>query len=178
MHKSRHAFAAFGFALLGLAVTQAASARDLTIVSWGGNFQDAQRELFFTPYSKETGKKVLDQTWDGGVGVLDAKVKPGNPNWDVVEVESEDLALGCELGLFEKIDWAVVGNKADFIPEAVSECGVGNIVWSTGLSWDGDKLKPRQPPGPTSLTPRKSRASAACAKGRNMHWNSPSSLTA
>lgn len=146
MHKPCHAFAAFGFALIGIAVSQAASARDLTIVSWGGNFQDAQRELFFTPYAKQTGKNVLDQSWDGGVGVLDAKVKAGNPNWDVVEVEAEDLALGCESGLYEKIDWAKIGDKADFIPEAVNECGVGNIVWNTGLSWDGDKLKV----GPTS----------------------------
>ena len=141
MHKSCHAVAAYGLALIGLAVSHAASARDLTIVSWGGNFQDAQRELFFAPDGKQTGQKVLDQTWEGGVGVLDTKVKAGNPNWDVVEVEAEDLALGCEQGLFEKIDWTKVGNKADFIPEAVNECGVGNIVWNTGLSWDGDKLK-------------------------------------
>ncbi|MQT74517.1 ABC transporter substrate-binding protein [Pseudomonas helleri] len=141
MHKSRHAVAAYGLALIGLAASQVATARDLTIVSWGGNFQDAQRELFFAPFAKQTGKKVLGQSWDGGVGVLDAKVKAGNPNWDVVEVEGEDLVLGCESGLYEKIEWAKIGNKADFIPEAVSDCGVGNIVWNTGLSWDGDKLK-------------------------------------
>ena len=129
-HKPCHALAALAFAVAGLAASQAANARDLTIVSWGGSFQDAQREIFFAPYGQKIGKKVLDQSWDGGVGILDAKVKVGNPTWDVVEVEAEDLALGCETGLYEKIDWAKVGNKADFIPEAVNDCGVGAIVWN------------------------------------------------
>lgn len=141
MQKSCHALAVLGLALASFGAAQSAVARDLTIVSWGGNFQDAQREIFFTPFGVKVGKKVLDQSWDGGVGVLDAKVKVGNPNWDVVEVEAEDLALGCETGLYEKIDWAKIGDKKDFVPEAVNDCGVGAIVWNTGLAWDGDKLK-------------------------------------
>lgn len=118
-----------------------AQARDLTVVSWGGNFQDAQRKIFFEPFAAEIGKPVLDESWDGGYGVLQAKVKAGVPNWDVVEVESEELALGCADGIYEKIDWEKLGGKDAYLPAAVSECGVGNIVWSTGLSYDGDKLK-------------------------------------
>lgn len=118
-----------------------AQARDLTVVSWGGNFQDAQRKIFFEPFAAQTGKPVLDESWDGGYGVLQAKVKAGVPNWDVVEVEAEELALGCADGIYEKIDWDRLGGKAAYLPAAVSDCGVGNIVWSTGLSYDGDKLK-------------------------------------
>lgn len=118
-----------------------AAARDLTVVSWGGNFQDAQRKIFFEPFSKEIGKPVLDESWDGGYGVLQAKIKAGVPNWDVVEVESEELALGCADGIYEKIDWDKLGGKDKFLPAAVSDCGVGNIVWSTGISYDKDRLK-------------------------------------
>lgn len=141
MHKSCRSVVALVVAGASLAIAVPASARDLTIVSWGGNFQDAQRELFFKPYSEQIGKPVLDQSWDGGVGVLEAKVKAGAPNWDVVEVESEDLALGCASGLYEKLDWDKVGDRKDFLFEAVSPCGVGNIVWNTGLAYDADKLK-------------------------------------
>lgn len=116
-------------------------ARDLTVVSWGGNFQDAQRKIFFEPFAAKTGKPVLDESWDGGYGVLQAKVKAGVPNWDVVEVEAEELALGCADGIYEKIDWEKLGGKDAYLPAAVSDCGVGNIVWSTGISYDGDKLK-------------------------------------
>lgn len=119
----------------------AASARDLTVVSWGGNFQDAQRTIFFEPFSKEIGKPVLDESWDGGYGVLQAKIKAGVPNWDVVEVESEELALGCADGIYEHIDWNKLGGKEKFLPAAVNDCGVGNIVWSTGIAYDKDKLK-------------------------------------
>ncbi|CAH0342406.1 ABC transporter substrate-binding protein [Rhizobium sp. CECT 9324] len=117
-----------------------AQARDLTVVSWGGNFQDAQRKIFFEPFAAETKKPVLDESWDGGYGVLQAKVKAGVPNWDVVEVEAEELALGCADGIYEKLDWDKLGGKDTYLPAAVSECGIGNIVWSTGLSYDGEKL--------------------------------------
>lgn len=117
-----------------------AQARDLTVVSWGGNFQDAQRKIFFEPFAADAGKPVLDESWDGGYGVLQAKVKAGVPNWDVVEVEAEELALGCADGIYEKLDWDKLGGKDAYLPAAVSECGIGNIVWSTGLSYDGEKL--------------------------------------
>lgn len=117
-----------------------AQARDLTVVSWGGNFQDAQRKIFFEPFAAEIGKPVLDESWDGGYGVLQAKVKAGVPNWDVVEVEAEELALGCADGIYEKLDWDKLGGKDAYLPAAVGDCGIGNIVWSTGLSYDGEKL--------------------------------------
>ena len=119
----------------------AAQARDLTVVSWGGNYQDAQREIYFKPFSEKLGKPVLDESWDGGVGVLQSKVKAGAPNWDAVQVETEELALGCADGIYEKIDWAKLGGKDKFIDSAVSDCGVGAIVWTTAIAYDGDKLK-------------------------------------
>ncbi len=121
--------------------TSLAQARDLTVVSWGGNFQDAQREINFKPFQQILGKPVLDQSWDGGIGVVQAKLKAGEPNWDVVEVESEDLGQGCSDGLFEKLDWSQLGGKSNFIPSAVSECGVGTMVWSTGFAYDANMLK-------------------------------------
>ena len=118
-----------------------ASARDLTVVSWGGNYQDAQKEIYFDPFSQKEGKPVLAESWDGGIGVIAAKTQAGEPNWDVVQVEAEELALGCFDGMYEPIDWEALGGKDKFIDAAVSDCGVGAIVWSTALSYDSDKLK-------------------------------------
>jgi putative spermidine/putrescine transport system substrate-binding protein len=118
-----------------------AEARDLTVTSWGGNYQDAQREVYFEPFSKKTGTKLVEDSWNGGVGALRAKVEGGNSNWDVVQVEAEELALGCEEGLFEEMDWSALGGKDKFIPAAVHECGVGAIVWTTLLTYDGARLK-------------------------------------
>ncbi len=129
-----------GLVLGVVLATGSASARDLTIVSWGGNYQDAQREIYFEPYSKETGKPILEESWDGGFGVLAAKFQAGSPNWDIVQVETEELALGCADGMYEPVDWSLLGGEDNFIPSAVHECGVGAIVWTTGLSYDADKL--------------------------------------
>jgi putative spermidine/putrescine transport system substrate-binding protein len=129
-----------GGVLVAAALSAPAMARDLTVVSWGGNYQDAQREIYFKPFAEKLGKPVLDEAWDGGFGVLQSKVKAGAPNWDVVQVEAEELALGCADGLFEKIDWDKMGGKDKFLDSAVDDCGVGAIVWSTAIAYDGAKL--------------------------------------
>lgn len=131
-----------GAVALGLALAAGpAAARDLTVVSWGGNYQDAQREIYFKPFAEKTGKPLLEESWDGGYGVIAAKMETRPANWDVVQVEAEELALGCADGLYETIDWSKLGGEDAFIPSAVSECGVGAIVWTTGLSYDGDKMQ-------------------------------------
>src|SRR3990170_5000062 len=134
-------FAIACLAAAGIAAAGAAGARDLTVVSWGGAYQDAQREVYFKPFIAKSGLKLKDETWDGGIGVLRAKVKGGNADWDVVQVESEELVLGCEEGLFEKLDWATLGGKQAYLPAAVHDCGVGAIVYNFILAYDGDKIK-------------------------------------
>ena len=87
--------------------------------------------------------------------------------WDVVEVESPDVARGCDEGLFEKLDYAKIGNKADFLPAAVTECGIGVFVWSTVMAYNGDKLKDgAHDLGRLLGREEDSRASAACARAR------------
>jgi len=132
--------AAIAAALL-IGGTVSAQARDLTIVSWGGAFQKAQKAVYFDPFSKAFGIPMADESWDGGIGVLRAKVEGGNATWDLVEVESEELAVGCEEGLFEPLDWAKIGGKASYMSAAVHDCGVGTIVWDFVLGYDKDKLK-------------------------------------
>ena len=39
------------------------------------------------------------------------------------------------------MDWSALGGKDKFIPAAVHECGVGAIVWTTLLTYDGARLK-------------------------------------
>ncbi len=128
-------------ALGAAAFAMSAAARDLTVVSWGGAYQDAQRDAYFKPFMQKTGTKMAEESWDGGVGTLRAKVQGGNNNWDVVQVESEELLIGCEEGLYEKLDWAKLGGKDKYMPDAVNDCGVGAIVYSFILAYDGDKIK-------------------------------------
>ena len=97
-------------------------------MSWGGAYQDAQKKVYFEPF-KATGKEMIDEAWDGGIGVLRSKVEGGTDSgWDVVQVESEELTIGCDEGLFEPLDFEKIGGKDRYMEAAVHECGVGAIV--------------------------------------------------
>jgi putative spermidine/putrescine transport system substrate-binding protein len=133
---------AMGLLALGVSlIAGPASARDLTVVAWGGSSQAAQREVYYRPFTEQTRVPLLEDSWSGGLGVLRTRVQAGNPTWDVVQVESDELQLGCDEGLYERIDWAALGGRDAFMPDAVSDCGVGAVVWSVGLAYDGSRLR-------------------------------------
>jgi putative spermidine/putrescine transport system substrate-binding protein len=128
-------------ATLALALSLPALAQQqLTVVNFGGANANAQKKAFYEPYEK-TGAKVVAVEYNGEQAKIKVMVDTKNVTWDVVEVESPDVARGCDEGLFEKLDYAKIGNKADFVPAAVTDCGVGIFVWSTVMAYNGDKLK-------------------------------------
>jgi putative spermidine/putrescine transport system substrate-binding protein len=132
---------AMGIVALMVLVGTCAEARDLTVTAWGGASQAAAQKIYFKPFVEKTGVKLQEDSWSGGIGVLRTKVQGGNASWDVVQVEVDELILGCEEGLFEKLDWNRLGGKDKFIAPAVNECGVGAVVWANALGYDGDRLK-------------------------------------
>ena len=87
-----------GGALLALAADRR-SPPILTVTSFGGAYQDAQRKVYFEPFKQETGIDLVEDVWNGGVGTVRAKVEGGGHEWDVVQVEAEELVIGCEEGL-------------------------------------------------------------------------------
>jgi putative spermidine/putrescine transport system substrate-binding protein len=130
------ALAAAGFA------AGPASAQQLTITSWGGTYQDAQRAIYFEPFSEETGVEIVEDEYNGGIGVLRAQVMGGAPTWNIVQVEAEELILGCEEGLYVPIDYEKLDySQDDFIAGAATECGVGTIVWSTQIGYDATRVQ-------------------------------------
>ena len=124
-----------------LATCMSAYAADpITVISFGGLNKQAQDKAFYQPFAKAGLGSVTAGEYSGEMAKVKAMVETGNISWDVVEVESPDLVRGCNDGLFETIDWAKVGDKKDFIPQAVNECGVGIFIWSTVLTYDTKKL--------------------------------------
>ena len=113
----------------------------LTVVNFGGANGAAQKKAYFEPFEKANGAKIVGVEYNGEQAKIKAMVESKKITWDVVEVESPDIARGCDEGLFEKLDYSKVGAKGDFTPAAVHECGIGAFVWSTVMAYDGDKLK-------------------------------------
>jgi putative spermidine/putrescine transport system substrate-binding protein len=116
-----------------LAGPNASAAGDLTVISFGRADQDALTRAYFKPFGQSTGIGVRSLSYDGQITELEQMVKSGKPEWDVMQVESRTLRLGCEQGLFEKLDIGRIVKPDDFIPGAVSDCGLGVFAWSLAL---------------------------------------------
>ena len=131
-----------GLMLGGIMAATPAAARDLTIVAGGGALQDHMRRTLFATF----GEPVVDTAYDYNTGPIRAMVQARNVTWDVVLVEAPDLVRGCEDGIFERMNWAVV-NRAKFLPGGSSTCGAGAIGWGVSIFWD----TARNPTGPANF---------------------------
>lgn len=112
----------------------------ISVMSFGGAYQEAQRQAVFAPYTAATGIAVEEQEYGGEIAKIAAMISSGNTTVDVVDVDAPTLLQGCDEGIFEQIDWAQIGDQADWLDGTTSDCGVGTIVYSTALAWDGAKL--------------------------------------
>ena len=136
---------AVGAVLAVMLVAGAAEARDFTISSWGGGYQDAQRKHFFKPFADSKGITVLEDTYLGGWAQFKAMQETGNRPWDVVQIETSELIRGCEEGLFEVLDWSRIGPKDSFVDPAVSECGLGVVGVSQLIGYNADLIGAEEP---------------------------------
>ncbi len=130
------------------AVSFAASAQEVVIVSWGGAYGVSQVEAYNKPFTAETGIKTTMVDADNPVTPIKAQVEAGNVTIDVADIELSDAVRLCDEGMLEIIDHAALpaapdGTPAteDFIDGALmSECAVANIVWSTVVAYDSSKV--------------------------------------
>lgn len=126
------AFAAFGLML----AAGTARADGITITSWGGTYQDGQRVTYFEPFAAKTGTKVTEETYSGELAKIKAQVDGGDVIWDVVDVDSNMIANGCDEGLFEVLDYSRILDRSKFVDGAATDCGVGTIVVTTVAAYD------------------------------------------
>jgi len=130
---------------LGVAAALAVAApaladSQLSVMSFGGAYQEAERKAVFDPYAAETGIKVVEQEYSGEIAKIRAMIEAGGATVDVVDVDAPTLQQGCDEGIFELIDWEKIGPKDEWLPGTASECGVGTIVYATILAYDAAKL--------------------------------------
>lgn len=123
----------------------------VVFAGYGGRPQDIQRKLFFEPFTKETGIKVIDAT---GISIakVRAMVKTGNVEWDVVQgVPGETLVL-AEEGMLEAIDYAQMDQKIvkQLPPETMIKHGVGFTYSTQAICFNTKAYPPGGRPRPTS----------------------------
>ena len=136
---------------LGLIAT-AAPADNITVMSWGGTYSQSQVEAYHKPFTAATGIGVVSIDSDNPAIPIKAQVEAGNVTTDVVDIEYADAIRLCDEGLLEQIDPAILppapdGTPAaeDFLPQGLSDCAVGSIVFSTVFAYDRTRF-PDDPP--------------------------------
>ena len=135
---------------VAFAASHSDMANEMTLVSWGGAYQNSQQKAYVEPYLAD--HPDVSVTWDESsneaVAKLRAMNEAGNVTWDVVDVVASDAIRLCDEGLAMEIDFNEMladgddGSKAedDFGEMLVSDCYIPQIVYSTTFGYRTDMV--------------------------------------
>ena len=137
------------FAATGAAFTEDLPACDncadsMTVVSWGGAYQNSQVKAYSDPYAEMTGTKfIYDESSNEAVAKLRAMNEAGNITWDLVDVEGPDAVRLCDEGLAMEVNVDEILAEApdgtpaseDFGDSLISPCFIPQIVFSTTFGY-------------------------------------------
>ncbi|MCC7275685.1 MAG: ABC transporter substrate-binding protein [Alphaproteobacteria bacterium] len=122
-----------------LAASAAAAADQITFVSQGGSYQEAQTKAILDPAAKALGITIKQDSSADAYPVVKTQVATGKIVWDVIDVAAGYCLRGAAEGLLEKLDLALIPNAKDLDPAFRSDHAVGYITYSTVLAWRTDK---------------------------------------
>jgi putative spermidine/putrescine transport system substrate-binding protein len=125
-------------------------ANEMTLVSWGGAYQNSQQKAYVEPYQANNPDVniVWDESSAEAVAKLRAMNEADNITWDLVDVVAADAIRLCDEGLAMEIDFDEMladgddGSKAsdDFGDMLVSDCYIPQIVYSTTFGYRTDMV--------------------------------------
>ena len=122
--------------LLFAAPTHAA-AEDLTIVTWGGAYEGAQRKAVIGPFADETGLAIEVAVYDGTWTAL-AERGPVE-GWDVIDMLADQARVACARGLLLPIEPDTLfssGALEDFTPYEPDRCAVPQNAYARVMAFD------------------------------------------
>ncbi|MGR3758094.1 MAG: extracellular solute-binding protein [Tranquillimonas sp.] len=139
-----------GAAFAALPAAAQEMADQMTIVSWGGAYQESQRKAYAEPYMENNpGVEVIwDESSNEAVAKLRAMNEAGNITWDLVDVVASDAIRLCDEGLAMEYDPDELLAKGDDGSDAsddfgdliVSDCFIPQIVYSTTVGYRSDMV--------------------------------------
>ncbi len=121
---------------------------ELTIVSWGGAYEESQEKAYYEPYLEACPNVsiVQESASNEGVPKMRAQAEAGNVTWDVVDLVAADAIRACDEGLAMEIphdEW--LRDAPDGTPPSedwgdliVSDCFIPEIVYSTTFGYRTD----------------------------------------
>ncbi|RVV99249.1 extracellular solute-binding protein [Mesobaculum littorinae] len=124
-------------------------ADEMTIVSWGGAYQESQLKAYVEPYQEMHPE--LTVTWDESSGEavagMRAQSEANNITWDLVDATAADAMRLCDEGLAMEVDIDEIAAPAPDGTEAsedfgedmlVSDCFIPQIAYSYTFGYRTD----------------------------------------
>ncbi|WP_050425878.1 extracellular solute-binding protein [Bradyrhizobium tropiciagri] len=108
----------------------------VTMVAWGGTYQDVLERTVVTPFSEETGIKV-NMIPAPDLAKIKAMLLTGNVEWDLYTNTGARLASGSKQGFWEKLDPSILELK-DLAVAPASDY-IANEIFTSGIAWDPKK---------------------------------------
>ena len=131
---------------------------EVRVQSWGGTFQDAQREAYFIPFQELTGITVIESEGPDP-SQIKAMVDTGNVEQDVVQMDRSDVLFLLQQGdYWEPIDYSLFDTEniaehhrfeysVDMLPYA-TVIGYRNDAFPEGPQTQADFWNTEAFPGP------------------------------
>ncbi len=122
----------------------AAPGTTLSVASYGGAYQKAQRTGWFEPYAKATGV-TFTESEESANATIQAMVENGQVTWDAVDV-GNDFGLDANADVLEPLDYSKIPGK-EVIPGFASTYRVADITYGVVLAYRTDMVGATPPSG-------------------------------
>lgn len=106
--------------------------REITVTSWGGEYQNAQQRAIFEPFERLTGATISVAATD--IESLKSQVEASAVKWDVCDVLLEDVLPLANLGMLEELDYDIIQTTG--IDQGIRfDHAIGSAYYSTILAY-------------------------------------------
>ena len=123
---------------LALCLAGPVLAEEITFVSQGGAYQEAQTKAILDPVTEATGITIKQDSSPDAWPVLRTQTATGKPIWDVIDTPTKDCIRGGEQGMIEPLDIANMPNVAAMPEELRDQWSVAYEFYSSVLAYNAD----------------------------------------
>jgi putative spermidine/putrescine transport system substrate-binding protein len=123
------------------AATQAFAAGQITFVSQGGAYQEAQTKAILDPAAKLLGITINQDSIPDAYPSIKAQAAAGKPIWDVIDTPTSNCLRGGQEGLVEKLDFSKLPNAAAMPAKYRTPYSVAYEFYSTVIAYNKSTVK-------------------------------------
>ena len=135
-------FVSFFFILslvVSFGLAHAQEAKELVVAGWGGAAEDVQRKVFFAPFEKATGIKIISVA-PATASKIKAQVLSKNVEWNLAHAGPGHYVTLSREGLLEKLDYSLITKDIlkDIPKEFQLPDAIGYYMWSYIMAYRTD----------------------------------------